>query len=391
MIYLDYHATTPVDPRVVEAMTPYFTEHYGNPSSSIHHMGEVASDAVERARIQVAELLCARPKEVLFTSGATESNNLALMGLAAGAHREGSTRLRIVTSAIEHKSVLGQKKMIEDLGFELLILPVQRDGTVDLEAAEEVITDNTLVVSIQAASNEIGTIQPIPRIAELARAKGSLVHCDAAQAVGKIPVAVNEWGVDLLSASAHKLYGPKGIGALYIRGGPYALPIQPLVVGGGQEYGIRPGTLNVPGIVGFGKACEICEETLDEEHERIASLRDRLEHRLIEEASAERNGFIGRRLAGNCSLTFKGIDAEALIASTPELAISTGSACASGAPEPSHVLLAIGLTREDAYSTVRFGLGRFTVQSETDTAADLILDAVSRLHALREGTKAYHH
>jgi cysteine desulfurase len=380
-VYLDHHATTPCDPAVVRAMLPYFGEAYGNPSSSVHEAGRAAADAVEGARERVATLIGARRGEVVFTSGATEGNNLALFGLARGS---GEGRRRILTTPIEHKAVLGPCRELERQGFEVVVLPVDEEGTVNLEAAEDAIDGDTLLVSIQAANNEIGTIQPVTKVARLAHNKGALVHCDAAQAVGKIPVDVEAWDVDLLSISAHKLYGPKGVGALYIRGGHYALPISPLLFGGGQEKGLRAGTLNVPGIVGLGEACRLCEQQLPEESVRIGALRDRFEEVLLGAVpEALRNGDLSNRLSGNSSLTFPGIDAEALVVNASELAISTGSACTSGAPEPSHVLSAIGLSRKDASSTIRIGVGRFNTAEEMERAAGVIARTVERLARMR--------
>ncbi|HEX8600716.1 MAG TPA: cysteine desulfurase family protein [Chloroflexia bacterium] len=387
MIYLDYHATTLCDPRVVEAMLPYFGVSFGNPSSTIHEAGQNALSAVDTARQQVADLIGARPGAIIFTAGATESNNLAILGLAlgtqAGYHLGVNTqpkRRRIVTTAIEHKSVLGPCHALEQEGYEVVTLPVRSDGRVDLEAARGAIADGTLLVAVQAANNEIGTIQPIAEIAEMAHAKGALILCDAAQAVGKIPVDVEAWDVDLLSISAHKMYGPKGVGALYIRGGAYGLPIKPLMYGGGQERELRPGTLNVPGIVGFGAACALSTELMLVEAKRVSSLRDSLEKILIAALPhVRRNGALDNRLPGNSSITFPELDAEALIANLPNIAVSTGSACTSGAPEPSHVLTAIGLDRQDAYSTVRIGIGRFTTESEIALTTKAIVEAAERL------------
>ena len=381
MIYLDNHATTPCDPAVVRAMLPYFGEAYGNPASALHAPGQAAAEAVEEAREHVAALIGAMRSEVLFTAGATESNNLALFGLAYAA---GEGRRRIVTTAVEHKAVLGPCRALGKQGFDVVVLPVDEKGRIDLDAAEEAIDEDTLLVSVQAANNEIGTIQPVAEVARLAHEKGALVHCDAAQAVGKVPVDVEDWDVDLFSVSAHKLYGPKGVGALYVRGGPYALPISPLLVGGGQEKGLRAGTLNVPGIVGLGEACRLSEQLLPQESARIGALRDRLEEAVLQGAPAmRRNGAAENRLPGNCSLIFPGIDAEALVVNAQELAISTGSACTSGAPEPSHVLLATGLSREEAYATVRIGVGRFNTEEEMDRAAEAILRASERLARMR--------
>lgn len=384
MIYLDHHATTPCDPAVVRAMLPYFEQAYANPSSTAHEAGREASEAVAEAREQVAALVGARSGEVIFTSGATESNNLAIMGLARGS--EGNARKRVVTSAIEHKAVLGPCEELSRQGMDVVILPVDGKGMLDLDAAAEAIDGNTLLVSVQAANNEIGAIQPVAEIARLAHDKGAVIHCDAAQAVGKMPVDVEEWDVDLMSISAHKLYGPKGTGALYVKGGPYALPLKPLVVGGGQERQLRAGTLNVPGIVGFGEACELCQRRMPEETVHISMLRDRLEGEILAGAEgAWCNGPRNQRLSGNSSLTFPGIDADALLINTPELAISTGSACISGAPEPSHVLRAIGLTRKDADSTIRIGVGRFNDKEEVGEAVNHILAAINRLSRVSVG------
>jgi cysteine desulfurase len=280
--------------------------------------------------------------------------------------------------------VLGPCQELQHQGFEVIRLPVNREGLVDLNAARSAITDKTLLVSIQAANNEIGTIQPIVEIARLAHDQGAWMHTDAAQAVGKIPVDVEAWGVDLLSLSAHKLYGPKGVGALFVSGGAAALPLKPLMIGGGQEHELRPGTLNVPGIVGLGEACALCMHQLDDESRLVAELRNQLERRLLRTiAGSSRNGAIQERLPGNSSLTLPGVDAEALIANVPELALSAGSACTSGALEPSHVLLAIGLSREAAYRTIRIGLGRFTTKDDIETATDSIVSAHHRLCELQ--------
>jgi cysteine desulfurase len=383
LIYLDNHATTPCDPAVVEAMLPYFGHVYANPSSTVHGAGREAAEAVDKAREQVAALVEAQAGEMVFTSGATESNNIAILGLAKGSE---SGRRRIVTTAIEHKAVLGPCKELSRQGMDVVVLPVDEEGRINLDTAESAINENTLLVSVQAANNEIGTIQPVAEMARLAHNKGALIHCDAAQAVGKVPVDVNEWDVDFMSVSAHKLYGPKGVGALYIRGGPYSMPLKPLVIGGGQERQLRAGTLNVPGIVGFGEACELCQRWLPDEARRISMLRDRLENEILARVEgAWRNGPLEGRLPGNSSLTFPETDADALIINTPDLAISTGSACTSGAPEPSHVLLAIGLTREDAGSTTRIGIGRFNNEEEVSVAVDSILEALGRLSRLRVG------
>lgn len=377
LIYLDYHATTPCDPRVVQVMLPYFSEVFDNPSSTMHAAGQQAAAAVERAREQVAALIGARRGEFVFTSGATESNNLAIAGIARAA---GSKRRRIVMTAIEHKSVLVLGLELSRQGFDVIVLPVDGEGRVSIEAAREAINNDTLLVSVQAASNEVGTIQRIAEIAELAHERGALMHTDAAQAVGKISVNIEKWGVDFLSLSAHKLYGPKGVGALYVKGGPRRQPIAPLVYGGGQEWELRSGTLNVPGIVGLGEATRLCQESFVAECHQVAGLRDQLEQKLFRAIlGLKLNGALNNRLPNNSSLTFPGVDAEALIANLPGLVLSTGSACTSGAPEPSHVLVALGLSRDEAYSTLRVGLGRFTTQADVDCASEAIVGAYKRL------------
>ncbi len=382
-IYLDYNATTPCDPRVVEKMLPFFTEWYGNPATGLHLQGRRAARAVDEAREQIAALINCRPGEMIFTGGATESNNLAILGLGR-ANRHGG-RNRIVISAVEHKAVLLPCRQLQEEGYELIVLPVDREGRVLIDEAEAAINDRTLLVSVQAANNEVGTLQPIAGIAEIAHKYGAVVHCDAAQAVGKIPVDLTDeaWQVDLLSISAHKLYGPKGIGALYIRNGPHALPITPLVYGGGQEHGLRPGTTNVPGIVGFGEACRICSAELEQERSRIADLRDQFEQALLGSIPGLKiNGRGAPRLPNTSSLTFPGIDADALLLNLPGVMMGTGSACSSGALEPSHVLIAIGLSRAEASATVRASLGRFTTSGEIERAAASIAGAYAE--------KAYH-
>ena len=378
MIYLDHHATTPCDPKVLEAMLPFFTELHANPSSP-HSAGVRAKAAVEHAREQVASLIGAYPAEIVFTSGATESDNLAILGVAqALGSRTG--RRRLVTTRLEHKAVLEPFGRLEQEGFDVQYLPVHASGRVMLEAAAEMITEETLLVSVQAANNEIGTIQPLAELAALAREQGTIFHCDAAQAVGKIPLDVDALDIDLLSLSAHKLYGPKGVGALYIRGGVRSLPLSPLWVGGGQEQGLRSGTLNVPGIVGLGAACALCKEELLGESTRLAGLRDGFEAALIERIPGlQRNGDLDNRLPFNSSLTFPKVDAETLLVNVPELVLSTGSACTSGALEPSYVLGAIGLSREAAYRTLRVGIGRSTTQSELDATVQLFVKAFESL------------
>lgn len=376
-IYLDNHATTPCDPRVLEAMLPYFTEAFGNPSSALHRHGRVAAEAVERAREQVAGLIGAQPREIVFTSGATESNNLAILGAARG---DQTGRRRILTTPIEHKAVLEPSRQLAGQGFELVWLPVDARGRADAEAARRLINDDTLLVSVQAANNEIGTIQPVAEIAETAHRHGAIVHCDATQAVGKIPFDVGGWGVDLASLSAHKLYGPKGVGALYVNRGFRKGWLRPLVLGGGQEAGVRSGTHNVPGIVGLGEACEIAGQEMAREWARVSGLRDSLEERLRSAIpNLQINGDLDNRLPGNSSLSFPGVEADALILNLPDLALSMGSACNSGTVEPSYVLTAVGMRREVANSTVRIGWGRFNTPDEVGFAADLIVKAYQRL------------
>jgi len=379
-IYLDYNATTPCDPGVVEKMLPFFSEWYGNPATGLHLQGRKAARAVDRARQQVAALTGCQPGELIFTGGATESNNLAILGLGR-ANRHGG-RTRIVTSTVEHKAVLLPCQQLREEGYELIVLPVDREGRVLVDEAEAAVNDRTLLVSVQAANNEVGTLQPIARIAEIAHKHGAMIHCDAAQAVGKIPVdlAAETWQVDLLSISAHKLYGPKGVGALYVRNGPHAFPITPLQYGGGQERGLRSGTTNVPGIVGFGEACRICTAALDDERVRIAGLRDQFEQALLASIPGLKiNGRGAPRLPNTSSLTFAGIDADALLLNLPEVMMGIGSACSSGALEPSHVLLAMGLSRAEASATVRSSLGRFTSAPQKERATRLVIEALGGL------------
>ena len=388
-VYLDYHASTPCDPRVVEQMLPYFLDTFANPSSSVHLAGRKAAEAVEVARERVARAIGAEPSEVIFTSGATESNNLAVLGSVVGAPCE---RRRVLASAIEHKSILSPCQSLVSESCDLVIVPVDRDGLLDLGALATVVDAETLIVNVQAVNNEIGTIQPILEVVQLAHAAGALVHCDAAQALGRIPIDVGDWGVDLLSLSGHKCYGPKGVGALYVRGGARNAPLEPLLRGGGQEQQLRAGTLNVPGIVGFGLAAELAEKERESDVERMGAQRDWLEDRILETVeSAHRNGSLTRRVASSSSLTFRGVDAEALVANLGRIQVSTGSACTSGAPEPSHVLLAIGLTREQAYSTIRIGLGRRTMPDALACAAEQIRDAVAAVRRSNRtaSTRAY--
>lgn len=378
-IYLDYNATTPCDIRVVEKMLPFFNEIYGNPANGLHAQGRMSAKAVDEAREQVANIINARSGEIVFTSGATESNNLALLGTARML-RNGK-RARIVTSAIEHKAVLLPCEKLKDEGFDVIFLPVDKNGMVILEEARQAINDDTLLVSIQGANNEIGTLQPIKELVEFAHQHGAFFHCDAAQAVGKISINVDDWGVDLLSISAHKLYGPKGVGALYLRGGSNSIPMVPIWYGGGQENGLRSGTTNVPGIVGFGEACSLFMVGLEEDYERIRKMRNDIEDRLTAQfPSIIINGKGAERLPNTSSLTFPGADADALILNAPEIMIGTGSACTSGAIEPSHVLTAMGISRENASATIRISLGRFNDQEEVAIITNAIRSAFGNIH-----------
>lgn len=379
-IYLDYHASTPCDPRVVEAMLPFFVEVYANPSSP-HRSGREAAGAVADAREKVADCIGATPGEIAFTSGATESNNLAILGAARAAP---SRRRRVIASAIEHKAVLGPMRALQREGFDFQVLPVESDGRVDLGALAMLVNDQTAVVSVQAANNEIGTLQPIAEIAQIVHQVGAVLHCDAAQALGRVPVDVADWNVDLLSISGHKCYGPKGVGALYVRGGIRNAPLDPLMIGGGQEADLRPGTLNVPGIVGLGRASEIIVDGLGLEMSRIEALRNALERTLIEQVRGiALNGALTRRLPGNSSFRISGVDAEAIIANTPDLVLSTGSACTSGTLAPSHVLIAIGLSRAEASETLRIGIGRFTRLHDVTDAARRLLQVITKLREIQ--------
>lgn len=373
-IYLDYHATTPVDPRVLEVMLPYFTETFGNPASSSHVWGWKAQEAVEESRRRVAALISASAREIVFTSGATESNNWAIKGVAAAAP---PNRRHLVCSAIEHKCVLEVCKGLEAQGWRLTILPVQRDGRIDLGLLSQVVTDETAVVSIMVANNEIGVIQPMAEIAAIAHAKGALVHTDAAQAVGKIAVDVNAMGIDLLSLTAHKMYGPKGCGALYVR---RKTPIASFIVGGGQERGFRSGTLNVPGIVGLGYACHLDRLEMAEETARLRRMRNRLLEGLQNRAGGVIvNGSLEHRLPHNLHVAFEGVDGESLIIGIGDIAVSSGSACSSASSTPSHVLTALLGGAPVPGATVRFGLGRFTTDADIDYAIDKFATVVARL------------
>jgi cysteine desulfurase len=373
-VYLDYHATTPVDPRVLREMLPYFSEAFGNPASASHAWGWKAQEAVEKARRDVAALIGASAREVVFTSGATESNNFAIRG-AAEIAPEG--RRHIVVSVIEHKSVLEAAKRLESEGWRATRVPVHADGRIDMDALKTALTPDTAIVSVMAANNEVGVIQPIAEVAAVAHGAGALVHVDAAQAVGKIPDDVQASGVDLLSLTAHKMYGPKGCGALYIR---KRTELAPLICGGGQERGLRSGTLNVPGIVGLGVACAIAKSDMPEESPRLARLRDRLLAGLrarVDGVSV--NGSIEHRLPHNLHVNFDGVDGSELLIGIGDIAVSTGSACSSASATPSHVLRAMCGEEAAMRASIRFGLGRFTSEDDIDYAIDKFASVVTHL------------
>jgi cysteine desulfurase len=375
-IYLDYHATTPVDRRVCDAMLPFFCDTFGNAASKTHPYGWDAADAVQRAREQVAALVGVSAREICFTSGGTEANNLALQGVARAARAKGD---HIVTACTEHSSVIDTARHLEASGFRVTFLPVGPDGLIDLNQLEDVLDGRTILVSIMAGNNEIGVLQPIREIAVLAHARGIPVHTDAVQTVGKIPFSLADVDVDLASMSAHKMYGPKGVGALVVRRRKPPLEIEPIVHGGRHEQGLRSGTLNVPGIVGFGKAAEICAAEGQQEAMRLQSLRDRLLSRLRELDGVSVNGTMERRLPHNLNVGFERVEAEGLLMSLGDIAVSTGSACASASAAPSHVLTAIGVPPDVARASLRFGLGRFTTAEEVDLAADRVIKAVTHL------------
>jgi cysteine desulfurase len=379
-IYMDNHATTRVDPRVLEAMLPYFTEKYGNAASRNHEFGWKAEEAVESARTDIARLIHATSREIVFTSGATESINLALKGVAE-THRDKGNH--IITQTTEHKAVLDTCKRLEKLGFQVTYLPVEKDGRINLDDLRRAITPKTILISIMYANNEIGVIQPIAEIGKIAKQHGVIFHVDGAQSVGKIPVDVIADGIDLLSMTAHKLYGPKGVGALYVRRKNPRVQIAAMLDGGGHERGMRSGTLNVPGIVGLGKACEICEAEMPAESERLRLLRDRLKDAIASGLDGTHiNGSLVHRLPHNINMSFADVESDALLMGISDVAISNGSACTSATIEPSHVLKALGVSDELAHSSIRFGLGRFNTEEEVDYAAARVVDTVKRLREL---------
>jgi cysteine desulfurase len=381
-IYMDNHATTPVDPRVLAAMLPYFSETFGNAASRNHPFGWAAEEAVDRARDQIATLLNAKSKEIIFTSGATESDNLAIKGVVEFYKERGN---HVITCVTEHKAVLDTCKALERQGkASVTYLPVDRYGMVDPEAVRQAITDKTVLLSLMYANNEIGTIHPIGAIGKIAKDKGVLFHCDATQGVGKVPVDVERDGIDLLSLTAHKIYGPKGCGALYVRAKGPRVRLSPLLDGGGHERGMRSGTLNVPGIVGLGKACELCGQEMEGEAAKLLALRTRLYEGLTKELEeVYLNGHPTQRLAGNLNLSFSYVEGESfLMGVNQDIALSSGSACTSATLEPSYVLKALGVGEELAHTSIRFGLGRFNTAEEVEYVIGRVVEVVKRLREL---------
>jgi len=380
-IYLDNHSTTPMDPRVLESMLPYFTEKFGNAASRNHTFGWDAEEGVEAARKQIAKLIHADAKEIVFTSGATESNNLALKGVVEMYHEKGD---HIITSSTEHRAVLDTAKALEaKRGVKVTYLPVDKFGMVNPEDVRNAITDKTILISVMFANNEIGTINPVKAIGKIAKEKGILFHCDATQGVGKVPIDVQDMGIDLMSFSAHKIYGPKGVGALYVRKKNPRVRIAAQMDGGGHERGMRSGTLPVPLIVGFGKACELCEQEMAADAARLSVMRDRL-HATITKALEDvyLNGHPTERLPHNLNISFAYVEGESLLMGCKEIALSSGSACTSATLEPSYVLRALGVGAELAHSSIRFGLGRFTLDEEVDYAGKRIVEVVTKLREM---------
>ena len=379
-IYMDNHATTRTDPRVVEEMLPYYTEKFGNAASRNHEFGWIAEQAVEQARERIAKLIGATAKEIIFTSGATESDNLAIKGVAEMYKEKGN---HIITQAIEHKAVLDTCKRLEKYGFRVTYLPVQKDGRIDLDDLKRSMDDKTILVTIMAANNEIGALQPIREIGALCHERGVLFHTDAVQAIGKVPFNVIQDNVDLASITAHKLYGPKGVGALYVRRKNPRVQLVAQIDGGGHERGMRSGTLNVPGIVGLGKACEIATNEMGEEAKKLAALRDRLKDAIMGQFDEVYiNGSVEHRLPGNLNISFAYVEGESLLMGINDIAVSSGSACTSATLEPSYVLKALGAGDDLAHSSIRFGLGRFNTQAEVDYVAERVVDTVKRLREL---------
>ena len=379
-IYMDNHATSPLDPRVLEAMLPFFTSKFGNAASRNHSFGWEAEQAVENAREQIAKLIGASAKEIIFTSGATESNNLAIKGIAEMYKERGN---HIITQVTEHKAVLDTCKRLEKHGYRVTYLPVKADGLIDMDDLRRAVDDKTILVSIMFANNEIGVIQPVAEIGKLCHEKGILFHTDAVQAVGKVPVDVNRMNIDVLSLSGHKIYGPKGVGALYVRRRNPRVQISAQIDGGGHERGMRSGTLNVPGIVGLGEACAIAGEEMASETVRLTGMRDSLRRKFETELDyVEVNGSWEHRLPGNLNISFVYVEGESLLMGINDVAVSSGSACTSATLEPSYVLKALGLGDDVAHSSIRFGLGRFNTQAECDYVAEKIIGIVKKLREL---------
>ncbi len=379
-IYLDNHATTRMDPRVLEEMLPYFTEKFGNAASRNHEFGWHAEQAVEQARERIAKLIGATSKEIIFTSGATESNNLAIKGVAEMYREKGN---HIITQATEHKAVLDTCKRLEKNGYRVTYLPVQKDGRINMEDLKNAMDDKTILVSIMTANNEIGSLQPIEEIGKLCHERGVLFHTDAVQAIGKVPFNVIKQNVDLASITAHKLYGPKGVGALYVRRKNPRVQLVAQIDGGGHERGMRSGTLNVPGIVGLGKACELAMNEMESETRHLLALRDRLQKQVFDELDEVYiNGSMEHRLPGNMNISFAYVEGESLLMGINDIAVSSGSACTSATLEPSYVLKALGAGDDLAHSSIRFGIGRFNNAAEIDYVARKVIDTVKRLREL---------
>lgn len=379
-IYMDNHATTPMDPRVLEEMLPYFMEKFGNAASRNHSFGWAAEEGVETARERIAKLIGATSKEVIITSGATESDNLAIKGVAEMYREKGN---HIITAVTEHKAVLDTCKRLEKYGYRVTYLPVQKDGLIDLDDLKRALDDKTILVTIMAANNEIGVLQPISQIGKLCRERGVIFHTDATQAIGKTPFDVNKQNIDLASISAHKMYGPKGVGALYVRRKNPRVQLSAIIDGGGHERGMRSGTLNVPGIVGLGKACAIAQEEMLKESCRLAGLRNRLRDRIMGKLDEVYiNGSMEQRLPGNLNISFAYVEGESLLMGINDVAVSSGSACTSATLEPSYVLKALGTGDDLAHSSIRFGVGRFNTEAEVDYVADRVIETVERLREL---------
>ncbi|HTM08395.1 MAG TPA: IscS subfamily cysteine desulfurase [Verrucomicrobiae bacterium] len=378
-VYLDNHSTTPVDRRVLDDMLPYFNEKFGNAASRNHAFGWEAEAAVDQAREEIARLIHSSPREIVFTSGATESDNLAIKGAAEAGRDRGD---QIVTCATEHRAVLDSCKALQRQGFKVTFLPVDRAGRLDLERLRAAVNEKTILVSLMAANNEIGTIHPLKEIGRIAKEKNVIFHCDAAQAVGKITIDVEEMGIDLLSISAHKMYGPKGIGALYVRSKGRKIKLKPIIDGGGHERGLRSGTLNVPGIVGMGKACALAQHEMAGEAKRLTALRERLKDGLLHRLDEVYVNGESERLPGNMNLSFAYIEGESLMMALKDIALSTGSACTSASLEPSHVLRALGLDENLIHASIRFGIGRFNTEEEIDYTIERVAEEVTRLRKL---------